>query len=199
MNTKGVALLVLFLLSIAFGCSSEPVKDPTVLTRDHASELIAKHEQFQTPYRPKFRISASTKKRDQGPGTEKWRQGVNNGLWNAPSERWTNDDAFKLTERGEQLFELGYINHVHQFVDLTIREGLQREIIEITGIADIPMMTGMKEVEFTWRFLDIPDAVKDHETVEDVEYYQKVHEGSATLRLYDDGWRIEDKLVGSLL
>jgi hypothetical protein len=54
--------------------------------------------------------------------------------------------------------------------------------VEITGIAD-GLLPNTKEVGFVWRYGDIPSVAK--------RYVVDGGSGTAVLRLYDDGWRLE--------
>jgi hypothetical protein len=65
---------------------------------------------------------------------------------------------------------------------ITLRTPLPARVDEITGIADAGQ--GMKEVLFRWSMVNVPDVLKPFVAVGGT--------GRATMRLYDDGWRVEN-------
>jgi TonB family protein len=58
------------------------------------------------------------------------------------------------------------------------------EVVEVTGIADAAL--GTKEVHFTWRYIGLSAEVARYSG-----QGSSPHDGTAFLRLYDDGWRVE--------
>jgi hypothetical protein len=65
---------------------------------------------------------------------------------------------------------------------ITVRTPLPARVDEITGIADAGQ--GMKEVLFHWSMVNVPDVLKPFVAVGGT--------GRAVMRLYDDGWRVEN-------
>jgi hypothetical protein len=55
--------------------------------------------------------------------------------------------------------------------------------LTVTGISDVPTASNMKEAIFTWEYREIPRILK--------RLCSRGGSGTATLRLFDDGWRIE--------
>jgi hypothetical protein len=76
---------------------------------------------------------------------------------------------------------------------LQIKEPMSRRVIEVTGIADGPGMLGppgtIKDVQFTWKWNwdAVPKEVKQFLGPE-----PNPAKGEALLKLYDDGWRVEE-------
>jgi hypothetical protein len=65
---------------------------------------------------------------------------------------------------------------------INLRTPLPARVDEITGIADAGQ--GMKEVLFRWTMVNVPDVLKPFVAVGGT--------GKAIMRLYDDGWRVEN-------
>ncbi|MDD3471319.1 MAG: hypothetical protein PHS86_00905 [Syntrophaceae bacterium] len=100
-------------------------------------------------------------------------RGIQQGMWTG--EPWQND----LTAKG--------IQYLQRLADAGTRMVLKQPIgvtLEITGIADAILMSGMKEAKFTWAYVGLPSILK--------RYAVFGGTGTALLRLYDDGWRVED-------
>ena len=55
--------------------------------------------------------------------------------------------------------------------------------VKVTGVAGVPMAENVKEAQFTWGYVELPSLVK--------RYALQGGTGSATFRLFDDGWRLE--------
>jgi hypothetical protein len=66
----------------------------------------------------------------------------------------------------------------------------RRKVVEVTGITDIPMMQNMKEAEFKWRYVDLPEVIARY-----CGQGKKPHDGTATFQLFDDGWRVKEVRV----
>lgn len=150
-------------LALAAGCG------PPKLTRGSSKTLV---EQALTLEKPPLSLTPD--------GIER---GKRDGLW---------EYGFiirVLTPRGEELFE--------SFVSLPLlgawvrpREGAP-QLIEVTGITD-PMEweqsgdpSHLKEVHFSWAYTGLEEEVRA--LVE-----ARVEQGKALMRLYDDGWRVEE-------
>jgi hypothetical protein len=73
----------------------------------------------------------------------------------------------------------------------TLRVPLHRAITRVTGITDGPM-PGTKVVEFLWHFTNLSKPVSMYTGATTGD-----HEGSASLRAYDDGWRVRAEELGS--
>jgi len=56
--------------------------------------------------------------------------------------------------------------------------------VKVTGIADVPVSENMKEAQFTWAYVELPSLVK--------RFAFQGGSGSASFRLFDDGWRLEN-------
>jgi len=94
---------------------------------------------------------------------------------------------FELTPQGRQFFVGAEIMADHVRLDLTAP--LRPEVVEVTGITDVD--AGVKEVQYRWRFADIPEPLNRLGIVK-----SDPSEARAILRLYDDGWRVERIAVG---
>jgi hypothetical protein len=70
----------------------------------------------------------------------------------------------------------------------TLQTPLKRKAIEVTGITDAPIGTGTKVVQFKWEYVDVPDFVNRYTGTTGIPH----EEGQALLKLYDDGWRVEE-------
>ena len=69
----------------------------------------------------------------------------------------------------------------------TLKAPLKLKIVEVTGITDAPPQFGGKLIDFNWQFQDAPDLV--------IKYTGTVgtlQKGEAFVKLYDDGWRVEE-------
>lgn len=71
------------------------------------------------------------------------------------------------------------------FVEFTFLNPVKMEATSVTGITDAPPMLGGKAIEFTWRYVNFPEAL-----FVCTEGTQGT--GSAHFRQYDDGWRVEE-------
>jgi hypothetical protein len=68
-----------------------------------------------------------------------------------------------------------------------LKTPLKRKATEVTGITDAPMESGTKVVQFKWEYVDVPDFVNRYTGTIGIPH----KEGEALIRLYDDGWRVE--------
>ncbi len=113
--------------------------------------------------------------------------GVQQGFWK--KEQLVGFGSFyALTPKGETYFTNqggGY---------LKLKQTMGRRVIEVTGIADGPGVLGppgtIKDVEFTWDW-DWDSLPKDVKVVL-VTTKPAPSKGEALLKLYDDGWRLEE-------
>jgi TonB family protein len=101
----------------------------------------------------------------------------------------TDGFNFSLTQEGRQFFvvEGGVVSGwlVGLGVIVTLPAPAKREVIEVTGIT--AEGTDQRRVVFTWKYTGLSDVV--------VRYTGQgpgAHDGVALLRLYDDGWRLEN-------
>ncbi len=104
--------------------------------------------------------------------SEAWKEGATLGLWDRQGN--VADDASSLLAGASP-----------EGTSITLTKPY-RIRVEITGITDAPMMEGkMKEIEFSWSYDDLTPTG---------EYFaSNGGSGSAVARLYDDGWRLEDR------
>jgi hypothetical protein len=107
--------------------------------------------------------------------------GIKQGFWEQD-----RDARLSLTPKGQTYFE-----EIGGMLGL-VSKPLPRRVIEVTGVADGPSPATTKEVQFTWKwdFGQIPNEVKSFLGPE-----PKPSEGAALLKLYDDGWRVEELRV----
>ncbi|MEK7603703.1 MAG: hypothetical protein AAB461_01105 [Patescibacteria group bacterium] len=144
------------------------------LTRSQAKELIGQNENF---------VSA-TKLSLASRGMKE--VGIEQGLWY--KYNWHN---VKLTEEGKRYFteDIDFTNSLKDA--LVLKEPLKRVVVEVKGIAD--GMNGLasdviKEVQFTWEYREMSDVVALYSG----ESESMDRKGAALMRLYDDGWRVEE-------
>ncbi len=146
-----------------FACSKD-------LTRSKAASLINKSENFSSTKG----IALQEKGRRREPTYQD--AGVVEGLFAASRESWAGS-SIKLSEKGRE-----YWND-----DGSLKNPAHREVVEVTGISDYPMGNGVKQVNFTWRYKDLPSVAARY-----TGQGKKPHEGKALMKLYDDGWRVEE-------
>jgi hypothetical protein len=162
------------LVAVTPGCSSSE------LTRAAATRLI--DERFGTPD-----TSQEAVVRLRGPTG-------NEGLW---MNAWTQEtrveggrpvQVLELTPRGQRLFQQARFFGID--VEVNLLPVFRRRVAEVTGIADaiLPFAPGsessIKEVQFTWQLENVPPWL--------VVQGPTPRKGNTFLRLYDDGWRVED-------
>lgn len=88
----------------------------------------------------------------------------------------------ELTPKGQQFFD----KYWYYAGSATLKAPLKCEALEVTGITDGPQ-AGVKVVNFTWRYTGTVDAVNRYTGTTGVN-----HQGQAVMKLYDDGWRVEN-------
>ena len=71
---------------------------------------------------------------------------------------------------------------------LTLMKPFSVKVNEVTGIADLPMGPGVKELQFSWLVDDVSELL--------FPYVSETGTGAAVVRRYDDGWRVEE--IGEL-
>jgi len=94
-----------------------------------------------------------------------------------------------VTERGKQFFDSASGTLLYE----TILQNLavvplvpvQRRVVEITGITDGENSSKIVEYKWHWDYDAQPQELKDILFKSDV-----AQPGKATLKLYDDGWRV---------
>lgn len=133
------------------------------LTRDRAASLIAAVPAFA-------QLAEAAKVIPQGREL-----GVAQGKWNREGG---------ITVKGQEDFS-GWPSYNR----LGLRRQLKRSVVEITGIADAvtPLagtLPGSKEVQFRWEYANVEGPVR--------RFVVTGGTGVAILRLFDDGWRVED-------
>lgn len=163
---------VICLVLILGACSNNSKE----LTRSQAKKLIGQHETFvrvtKLPLANRSMIDA----------------GVNEGLWNK-----TNFFSFELTDDGKRYFVEINLGPMDFSDNLVLKEPAKREVVEVTGITSgIDELLGseaIKEVQFTWKYVGLSEVVTRYSG----EIWGKiiVYEGAALMKLYDDGWRVE--------
>ncbi len=156
-------LAILTLAFLAGGCDSNE------LTRSRAEDLIRDSDAFVNKWR-----SANDDK------------GVQEGLWVKKPKQVGRVGGYELTEKGKEDWQPQ--KRFRWFAPKNINSMIA---IEITGIADIPLAgesSGIKEVQFTWHF----ENLGEFEQYADLEEARKKRDSKAFMRLYDDGWRLEE-------
>lgn len=160
-------LVALALASAAvLGCSRE-------LTRSRAANLIGQHAPFAT-------TDAITPQEDGCVLEGGLDSGELEGLWNGrlPSTR-------TLTQKGGAYF-VNPERWPNGWAYWKLRTPAHREVIDVTGITDVPLIPGGKQAEFTWRYRGLDPVVARY-----TGQGPTPHTGAALMRLYDDGWRVE--------
>jgi hypothetical protein len=92
------------------------------------------------------------------------------------------DRNLQLTAKGKESFR-SYWFFAHQAV---VKVPLKTKALEITGITDAPPNIGGKIATFQWVFVGASEIVNTSTGSTGVK-----HDGKAILKLYDDGWRVE--------
>lgn len=174
-RTSVAWVITLALLMTWSGC------DRSELTRGKAKGLIQKSEQFSPAGLP------------QNLSDEAVRSGIRSGLWSVTLASFGFVSNWSLTPKGST-----YFSSVVVWGDRTSLGGsatlkMTRQVVDVTGIADASELGGpsstIKGVQFTWKWNwdDVPSEVKALLQ----EPQTPVSKGEAELRLYDDGWRVE--------
>jgi hypothetical protein len=181
MIVGAVTLPVLFSM---VGCGGK-----SELSRSKAEKLIQASAKFTPGEYKQIDISSSLVQ-----------MGLEQGYWTAgpPSSGFSQ---VGLTEKGKRLFAqvLGGIwvnDRDHSSLNIKVAEPLPRVVVEVTGVADGPGFEGpagtIKDVQFTWKW-DWDAVPKELKTFLGPE--PKPSKGEALLKLYDDGWRVEELKV----
>jgi hypothetical protein len=142
-------------------------QSPT-LTRPTAQTVISSS--------PRFATAATIALVDPG---QTVKAGVREGFWHEQGF-----GGIALTADGRQAF--GQIAGFPEYI-ATLPNPIRREVVSITGIADATVGRNLKEVQFRWRYVGLSEAAARY-TGQGVS----PHDGVAVVRLYDDGWRVED-------
>jgi hypothetical protein len=159
--TRFLILCSLAVIATFIGCTD----NRGTLTRPDAARLVAQSAEFS---------KRSTIVHGNQDAAAK---GVRQGAWDA---------QFTLTGNGRQYFAR-VVQGLSGSVELTLASPVNQEVSEVTGITDAPEMLGgkgVKQIEFTWRYADLPSMAK--------RFASRGGTGTAVARLYDDGWRIQD-------
>lgn len=171
-----VGAVILPVLFSMVGCSAR-----SELSRGKAAEVIYASDKF-TP----------AEYREEGNPLvflteDQFRMGVEQGLWQKdPSNPW----GATLTPKGKTAFQ-SISNNLSSWY-LTPKP-IPRRVIEVTGLADGAGTLGppgtTKEAQFTWKW-DWDAVPKEAKPFFGAE--PKPSKGQAVLKLYDDGWRVEE-------
>jgi hypothetical protein len=151
-------LLFIGSLTICVACSNQ-------LDREKAAKKIDDD--------PRFATVTIIPLVNEGRSREGFDAGILEGLW-VPNP----NGGRTLTDKGKQFFA---------DERATLVKPATRQVVNITGITDVPGAQNVKEVDFEWRFSDLPDVVERY-TGEG----HGSHTGKATFQLFDDGWRMQE-------
>ena len=107
---------------------------------------------------------------------------ISGGLEDGTSQGYW-DGSGVVTSKGQQYFRAVSRSR------LVLHEGLTRNVVEVTGIADAVDLLGggtggLKEAQFEWEYGNPDDQTR--------RFIVRGGTGVALLRRYDDGWRTED-------
>jgi len=175
--TGGIICVLLGLLIYLWAGEHSPYTFPPIqrdLTRQKAAALIAQKMEEFSPAKPELMFN-----KDLIGDRDARLKGIREGLWYWRKPKRGPFLELTLTPKGKEFFE-----EVEGAL-VTLAKPYMPRVIEITGIADAPFVTGVKEVAFTWEWQGVPDLVRAYCNVSPLE-------GNALIRLYDDGWRIEN-------
>lgn len=151
---------------VALGCSKG-------ITRDRAKELLEHHAELAQPV-----SSLTIVSRDA------YEAGVLEGLWGVDAGSYMQNGSAVLTAEGQKHFsKLSVLGDR----TATLVSPARRQVVEITGLADAPIGNAVKECKFKWRYSGLSLIVGRYTGQADLQ-----HDGHALLRLYDDGWRVEE-------
>jgi hypothetical protein len=140
-----------------------PYCEKPELTRDKAGTLIESAADFKTP---QSKVALS----DKG-----YSAGQLLGYWSTRGE---------LSSKGRQFFSA-----LSRRGSVTLNQPLNRAVVEVTGIADaVTPLAGqkggsIKEAQFGWKYSNVPPEPK--------RVIAGGGTGTAIIRLFDDGWRID--------
>jgi hypothetical protein len=153
------------LIAMSFGCGGKGQ-----LTRGKAKDLIERSEGFKP----------TQTLRNDGTRANK---GVELGFW--VHDPWSSE-GFKLTAKGSSYF--GGVNRA----EVSMLKPVSRRFVEITGMTAAPGFSPdvAQSVTFTWKwdFDGYPPEVSD--LIQGPT--PTPNNGEAVLKLYDDGWRVEN-------
>lgn len=137
------------------------------LTRPAAQELID--------------ANAGFKSTDSLPGVDDaaFSRGISDHIWSQGPQGW------QPTQTGQ-----AYFTGV-SLLAIKLRQPLHRKVTAITGIAD-GSDAATKTAEFTWHFTDLTEPLATYTAATTGD-----HQGQASLRHYDDGWRVVDVRLDS--
>ena len=137
------------------------------LSRNDAAELISKSSNFQ-------------QLRSSIPFHSQWDQTAHNeGVINGYSGSWCS-----VTD--PRLLAMLKDGNCSTFT-AELRQPVSTPSIEVTGITDAAIASNsakIKEVQFSWRYHDVPGPLN--------RFIVSGGTGEAVIRLYDDGWRLEN-------
>ena len=177
----GVALAALFSMLACGGTSG--------LSRSKAEKIIQASAKF-TP--------------GQYMARPELQDGLNKGLWRVgPFNYLAGVNDVVATEKGKTYFSSVGGNAYRAGGGwqgwVSVQVSIPRHMVELTGIADGPGMLGppgtVKDVQFTWKWdwNDIPNEVKSFVPLQNSSQpAAPLSKGEALLKLYDDGWRLEE-------
>jgi len=182
------AAITLALVPTLVACSSKN------LSRSKAKDLIDADKRFAEPVSSvpikdcKAVVTAATKD-----GIAKVVVESHHSSFGLPTYQTT---SIELTAEGGKYFKKFSCEGFGPTLEIVAP--LRRSVVEVTGIADAMgpggvTSAGTKDVDFTWRFADVPDVVARYTKADTIKKSQ------ATLRLYDDGWRVETLWNGEWL
>lgn len=129
------------------------------LTRNLAAKLIEGSEQF-AGYTKNIAFHRTG-----------FQKGIEQRVW---------DRNRRLTARGTEVFESVSPGGIFGGGVALVLKHPATTRVNVTGIADVMMGTGIKEAHFEWRYLDLPSLAK--------RFVVKGGSGKAYIRRYDDGW-----------
>ncbi len=171
MQIRTVAAVVL-----AFaGCST------TGLDRGKARRLIESYKSFDVPV---GRVDCRTEALEAAAKEGILRVKKGRGSPFSFGEQYV-PDRWEIMPAGEKYF--AEVDDGTMSCTVKLAAPTKLRLVDVTGIADAPFGTGthMKEVRYTWT-LDLPEPVRRYTGT------KGEGEGNAILRLYDDGWRVEE-------
>jgi hypothetical protein len=163
----------------------------SVLAACNSNELSRKQAAILINRYPTFASTNNVALQEQGrlrPGTSQ-DAGIVEGLWNVQNNAfgWRH---IELTEKGKQFFSLTKQGEQFFTEGWQLIKPAKREVVEVTGITDVPMAKNVKEAGFKWRYVDLPEVVARY-----TGQGESPHDGKAALQLYDDGWRVTEIAV----
>lgn len=167
LTRSAIVLILSLVLQVACSGANQPNQAGSgatgQLTREVAARLIGQAPKFNT-----VRSIALLREGQRG--------GVREGLWS---------EQRVLTPLGRQYFAEVVFNIPDNLVSPV--KPATRTVTEVTGIADHPLGPSVKEAQFRWKYEGLDELVARL-----TGQGSEPHTGEALLRLYDDGWRVED-------